>query len=197
MNSKEKFKRTFSVVRTSEDYCKGVYEMNHTHTKRFYTSMAVAACLVLCLAFGAMGVCYAANVGGIQRQIQLWVNGDQTDAVIEFSGEGTYSLEYTDVDGGTHSQSGGGVAFDAFGNERPLTEEELLAELNAPDVRYEEGGKVMLYYYGQATDITDMFEEDICYIKLVNDSAELYMTIKYQNGYATSPDRYMNPKEFN
>lgn len=196
MSNSEKYKRAFSVVCTSTDYCKGVNEMNNAPIRRLYIPRAVAACLAVCLAFSAAGVCYAANVGGLQRTIQLWIDGDQTDAVIEFNGEGGYSLEYTDDEGKVHSQSGGGVAIDPFGNERPATEEELMEELNAPDVRYQDG-RVMVYYFGQALDITDSFEDDVCYVKLIHEGKELYLTVKYGKGYASSPRRYIDPKTFN
>ena len=39
-------------------------------------------------------------------------------------------------------QGGGGVAFDENGNERPMTEDELLQELTAPDVQYEDNENV-------------------------------------------------------
>lgn len=197
MNNKENFKRAFAVVRTSEDYCKGVYEMNRTFSRKLYMSRVLAVCLILCVAFGAAGACYAADVGGIQRQVQIWIMGDQTDAVIEFNGNGGYNMEYTDVEGNKVSQSGGGVAYDAFGNERPATEEELMNELNAPNVRYGEDGKVTLYYYGQAEDITDMFEDGVCYIKLVHDGEPLYLTIKYQKGYACNSKKFVSADEFN
>lgn len=197
MNNKENFKRAFAVVRTSEDYCKGVYEMNRTFRKKLYMPRVLAVCLIVCVAFGAAGACYAADVGGIQRQIQIWIMGDQTDAVIEFNGNGGYDMEYTDADGNKVSQSGGGVAYDAFGNERPATEEELMNELNMPDVRYGEDGKVTLYYYGQAEDITDMFEDGVCYIKLVHDGEPLYLTIKYQNGYTSNSKKFVSADKFN
>lgn len=197
MNNKEKYKRAFSAVCTSTDYCKGVFEMNKTRTKRFHMSKIAVACLALCLVLGATGVCYAADVGGIQQQLQIWIRGNLTDAVIEFNGEGSYRMEYEDADGNSASRGGGGAAFDIFGRERPLSEEDLMAHLNAPDVQYGEDGTVTLYYYSQATDITDLFDDGVCYIKLIHDDEELYVTIKYQNGYAYSPSHYINPNSFN
>lgn len=194
MNNRDKYKRTFSVVRTSRDYGKGVLEMSQTKTKR--SGMPKIAILVaaICLAFGTAGVCYAADVGGIQRQIQLWINGDQTDAVIEFDGEGGYMIHYPDENGETHSRGGGGVAIDHFGNERPLTEQELLEELNSLDVRYEDDGRVMVYYYDQALDITDMFDEDgVCYVTMIRDDQPLFVTVKYRDGFAASSRCYVDP----
>ena len=42
-----------------------------------------AACAAAVLTMGLASAAYAADVGGIQRSIQIWVNGDQTDAVLD------------------------------------------------------------------------------------------------------------------
>lgn len=164
--------------------------------------VSVAACL--CVLLGTSAVCYAANVGGIQRQIQLWIDGDKTSAVIEFNGSGEYTLSYKDSEGNLYSESGGGVKFDQEGNEIPVTDEELLEEIYAPNVVYEDE-KAILYYYNQIADnyfrheldITDLFVDDVCYITLTQNGKPLYITVKYQNGLATSPNRYLSPQEFN
>ena len=74
---------------------------------------------------------------------------------------------------------------------------ELWSEINTPEVSYEDDGKVFLYYVDQKLDITDKFEDGICYIELQVDGKIQYMTIKYQNGYAMSPHGYVQPWEFN
>ena len=169
------------------------------HWKRW---VSVAACL--CLLLGISSVCYAANVGGIQRQIQLWLEGDKTAAVIEFDGNGEYALSYKDSKGNLYSQTGGGVKFNEDGTEVPATEEELLKEMFAPNVVYEDGKAILYYYnhvednyYKHSLDITDLFEDDVCYITLTQDGKPLYITVKYQKGLATSPYKYLSPWEFN
>lgn len=73
-----------------------------------------------------------------------------------------------------------------------------MEELNAPDVEYEEDGSVWVYYYDQKIEITDKFDADgVCYVKLSNHGEILYMTVKYQNGFCTSPNRYISPSDFN
>ncbi len=139
---------------------------------------------------------YAADVGGIQRTIQIWVHGDRTDATLEFDGSGGYTMSYTDNSGAQQTQSGGGVAFGPFGEERPLTEEELLAELMMPDVRYEDDGTVWVYWQDQAVEITDKFENGVCYVKLTSGEGTQYVTVKYDNGFATDPHKYRDPKMF-
>lgn len=59
---------------------------------------------------------------------------------------------------------GGGVAINPDGTERPLTEEELWDEINAPEVEYEEDGRVVVYYLNQQLDVTDKFVDGVCYV---------------------------------
>ena len=67
-----------------------------------------------------------------------------------------------------------------------------------PDIEYEKDGSVILYYKNQSIDITHKFNKDnICYVKLVDGDDSLYVTVKYNNGYASSPNKYISPWEFN
>ena len=77
------------------------------------------------------------------------------------------------------------------------TEEELMEVINMPEVEYEEDGSVWVYYRNQKMDITDKFEDGVCYVELKDGDTIQYMTVKYQNGYALSSERYLTPGEFN
>ena len=161
--------------------------------KRLIPKVAVAiAAFVLVVGYGSAA--YAMDVGGIQRIVQVWIHGDQTDATFTVE-NGSYTLDYKDADGNDVHQSGGGVAYEN-GTERPLTDEELLEELSMPDVEYKEDGTVWVYYLDQKMEITDKFENDICYVKLKADGKTQYITVKYQGGFATSPHGYVQPSEF-
>lgn len=47
-------------------------------------------------------------------------------------------------------------------------------------------------------EITDSFNSDgVCFVQLKNGSQTLYLTVKYQNGYATSPLGFVQSEEFN
>ena len=46
-------------------------------------------------------------------------------------------------------------------------------------------------------EITDKFEDGICFVKLKADGETQYITVKYQNGFATSPHGYVQSWEFN
>lgn len=194
MTNKEKYKQAFSVLQTSGDFSMEVEKMamRQKHHKVKTIAAAVAACIVL---VGGAGTAYAANLGGIQRTIQLWINGDQTNATLEINNDGnssTYIIKIPDENGNSTEITGGGVAMDGDGVERLLTEDEIMEQINQPDVEYEDDGSVWLYYKDQKLDITDRFEDGICYVKLTDGKDVKYLTIKYNDGYAMSDSKYVS-----
>ena len=201
MTDKEKFQKIFDKLHASPDVLTEVLNMTTEkkvvpiRRKRYMPKIAVAVA-ALVLVVGTGSVAYAMDLGGIQRIIQVWIHGEQTNAIFTIE-NGTYTLDYTNENGEEVHRGGGGVAFNEDGSERYLTEEELWSEINAPDVQYEEDGRVMVYYLNQQMDITDKFEDGICYLQLQVDGETRYMTVKYQNGYAMSPHGYVQPNEFN
>ena len=109
--------------------------------KKRFTPKAAASTTAAIAAAGSGSAAYAMDVGGIQRIVQVWIHGDQTDAIFNVE-NGNYTLDYKDADGNDVSQGGGGVAYEN-GTERPLTADELLDEINMPEVEYEEDGTVV------------------------------------------------------
>ena len=196
MTNREKYKQTFSTLHVSDNFSLEVEKMEQTTKHYRYKTMlgSIIACVML---VGSTATAYATDFCGIQRTLQLWIEGDQTEVTIELSKEGTYNMEYTDDEGNLIQQGGGGVAINEDGSESPLTEEELLDLLDDPDVRYEDDGTVLIYYYDQIIDITDKFEDGVCYAKVSNGKETLYMTIEYQNGWSSSPTKYLSPSMVN
>ena len=197
MTNKAKYKQAFDALAASGDFQMEVDNMSRLNRKHKLKTIAaaIAACLIVTI---GTGTAYAADVGGIQRKVQMWIHGDQTDVTLKIDSDGSYTGKYTDKDGNEKEFGGGGVAYEWNGTERPLTEEEIMEEMNAPDVEYEDDGKVMLYYKNQSVDITDKFDKDgVCYVKLEDGDGVLYVTVKYNNGFSTSSDRYIMPYEFN
>lgn len=196
MTNKEKYKQAFSGLHPLEPISLEVTQMVKMQKKhKFQVAAAILTAFIL---VGGTGTVYAANVGGIQRTIQLWIHGDQTHATLDVKEDGSYNLNYSDENGNTVEQGGDGVAFDADGTERPLTEDEIMEQINMPEVEYEEDGSVWVYYENQKIEITDKFDNDkICYVKIKGKEKTLYLTVKYQNGYCISEDKYPNPASFN
>lgn len=97
MTNKEKYKQAFSVLHPSEPISLEVEQMVKIQKKHKF--QIAAAILAACILVGGSGTVYAANVGGIQRTIQLWIHGDQTDATLNVNEDGSYTLNYSDKDG--------------------------------------------------------------------------------------------------
>lgn len=192
MSNKEKYQRTFSALHASNDCLMEVSSMKHT--KKFHMSRLAAVCAAVVMALGLTCAAYAADVGGIQRTVQVWIEGDKTDAVFDLQDDGTYILRWQDEDG-EHKSSGGGIEIAPDGSQRPLTADELLEEINAPDVQYLEDGSVWVYYRDRGIEITDRFDEDgVCYVQVKpSDGDVLYMTIEYQRCFSYSRHSYLAP----
>ena len=195
MTNKQRYQRVFSKLHASESCMMEVYEMKQT--RKIHVRRLAAACAAAVMVMGMASVAYAADVGGIQRSIQLWINGDQTDAVLDVQGS-SYTVTYQGEDGDSHQIYGGGVAIENDGSERPLTEDEILEQLDSPDVEYRADGSVWVCYHDGKIEITDQFDEDgVCYVQLNTEDGPLYLTAKYQNGFACSPHSYISPRSFN
>ena len=84
MTNKQRYQRTFSTLHASEDCLMEVKAMKPT--KKIYISRLSVACAAVVMAIGLASVVYAADVGGIQRNVQIWIDGDKTDAVLDIQG---------------------------------------------------------------------------------------------------------------
>ena len=193
MTNREKYKQAFSVLRASDDFDLEANHMKQT-AKQFRLRKAVVLAAACVMVIGSATIAYAADVGGIQRTVQLWLHGEQTAVTIEFDGAGGYNMEYTDEEGNDRYKGGGGVAFEADGTERPVTEEEIMEMLSRPEVEYRDDGSVWVYWLSQAVEITDRFEDGVCYVQLVNGEDTMYVTVRYQDGYTSSPHKYIDAR---
>lgn len=193
MTNREKYKKAFSVVRPSDEFSLEVEKMKKI--KKLHLIKTMAASFVGCAIFlTSVSAAYAMDVGGIQRTVQLWIHGDRTNVTVQFDENGTYRMNYTDADGTEQFRAGGGVAIAPDGTEIPLSEEDLMEHLMMPDVEYEDDGSVWVYWRDQKVDITDKFENGICYVKLVSEGEKpLYVTVKYKGGYAADYHKYAEP----
>ena len=173
MTEKERFQRAFAPLHASPDTMTEVMKMTERKTKRpaLHRAATIGLAAALVLALGS--VAYASDLGGIQRTVQLWLNGEMTDATLTVN-EGSYTLRYPDKDGTEHERGGGGIAI-------------------------EDDGTVMLYYRGQSLDITDRFDEDgLCHVLLRDEQdggKTLFVTIRYNDGYSYNSTKYEDPSD--
>ncbi len=186
MTDKERYKRTFSRLHASDHCLMEVETMKIRKIAPVRRMISVCAAAVLIAAMAT--VAYAADLVGIQRTVQVWIHGDQTNAVLELSG-GSYTLTY-DEEGEQKTVGGGGVSFDIFGNERPLTEEEIMEHLNSPQVEYRTDGTVWVYCRDQELEITDRFQNGVCYVSIKDGDQTLYLTVEASGTYSYSPHGY-------
>lgn len=194
MTEKERYQRAFSALHTSDGFQVRLEETKKpAHTVRI-RRVLTAACVAMALAAGATAA-YASNVGGIQRTIQIWLHGELTDATLDINtSDGTYAIR---DQSGHITQSGGGVALNRDGTERPLTAKEIEEDLaNAPDTETV-NGRTYLLLGSQRIDLTDRFDDSgFCYITVKTGSGKRYVTVRKNGGLASSPNRYMLPDEF-
>lgn len=195
MIDKQQYQRTFGLLHASELNLKEE-QLTMRKTNHFTARKAITLCAAVILVLSMATVCYAADVGGIQRIVQIWTRGDQTSAVMDLE-NGHYTISWQDADGVSHQMGGGGIAIDIDGSERPLTQEELLEQLNMPDVEYRDDGSVWIYYRNQAMEITDRFNQDgVCFVQLKDGAKALYVTVKYRGGFAFSPNAFVQPDQW-
>lgn len=194
MTNKEKYKEAFGVLRPETEQWEVQPMKNNIKSFKSKRILAVAAVVVI-LAVAAVGV-YAADVGGIQTALKTWFHGQEVDVDVSTGENGEYNFEVKDENGNvTGSFGGGGVEIGLFGKERELTPQEVL-DANVLDVTKEEDGRMMLYYYDQSYDITDLFSADgKCKVCLTDSSTgrdkTLYIDIELDNengGYGYSTD---------
>lgn len=195
MTEQERYRRAVSALHPDPAFRVVLQKQGKTPARvraslRFHAGLA-AILWILALSLVGAGV-YAANIGGIQRKIQILQHGELTDAVLSVSDtDGTYQV--TDPSGRV-LLGGGGVAIQEDGTERPLTEEELLSGL-ADQVSAEvENGHYYLCWRSHLFDLTGAFDRSsVCYVTLTDGSDTLYVTALSDGAVASSPSRYLIP----
>lgn len=196
MTNRERYKQAFSTLQSSSQHTWEVEEMALIQ-KKHRKNIAVAAAVACAVVIGAGGTAYAADLGGIQEKISMWLYGTQREVNVTENGEngyGGYTFTYMQ-DGETKSIGGGGVSIDADGNETWLSADEVAAEMsNSADIAVDEDGRVWVYYYDQKIDITDSFDENgICNLTLTHEDKTVYLEITKDEDGGYSLTQTENP----
>ncbi len=203
MSNREKYKRAFQALHApNNDWLEAVnMDMNRKHERFSFSRRAAVAVMIAVLLVGSLTAAYAADLGGFRRTVTMWFHGQATEAQVEvytgedggsnvaYSAEGdgegspapaSYVVTWTDENGEEHQMMGGGVAMEPDGTERPLTMDEYLEDLSgspAEMLEVSEDGRVTLYWYDIAEDITDRFEDGVCRLTLTHGDETLYFTV--------------------
>lgn len=183
MTNRERYKQAFSALQTSGKRVLEVEDMVNMQKK--HRKKIAAAVAAICAAFiGVSGTVYAADIGGIQQKVRVWMYGKEEEVVITGKGDGSYILHY---DGDEQGEMGfGGVAIgeDENGNttESWLSPDELVITLNqSVDIAKDTDGRIWIYYYDQKADITDLFDEEgICKVQLTHEKETVYLEIEQE-----------------
>ncbi|MBR3166069.1 MAG: hypothetical protein IKF16_07860 [Lachnospiraceae bacterium] len=175
MTNHEEYKKAFRHVRPSREITMEDLEMNkqaYIRGKVLTIVGSVAGAVIL-----SGGVCYAANVGGIQETVQLWLHGNQVEATVESSEDVPFTVTYEDEEG-IHEFGGGGMSEDENGEMRPISMEEYIEYLQneSIDVEMKEDGSCWLYGGETAMDITDLF--NVCETSIEVDGKTKWVRIE-------------------
>ena len=193
MTNKERYKQAFSALPSPRKFDLEVGDMIKMQ-KKHRKNIAVAAAAACAVIIGGSATAYAADIGGIQEKISVWIFGKETETVMTPTGTGAYSFSYNKDDGSSDSFNYGIADVDADGNITWKPVDDVVSSINETAmVNVDENGRVWVYYYDQKIDITDRFEDDVCYVKVSNGDETLYMTVQYQNGWSASSHKYVEP----
>lgn len=163
MTNKERYKQAFSALQSSRQLYLEVEEMTRIQ-KKHKKNMAIAAAVACAVVIGGSGTVYAADIGGIQEKLTMWLYGRQTEVEVTENGSGGYQFTYDRGDGEEEIMGYGGVAIDEDGEMTWLSAEELAEHINeSVSVEEDADGKVWVYYHDQKMDITDLFDENGVY----------------------------------
>lgn len=188
MTNKDRYKQACSALHPSKTI-KLEEIMKHTTHKVMRPIAAVVATVVLLC--GCVTMAYAADVGGIRTTIQSWFRGEAADMDVVEKAPGEYEFQIHQ-NGQTHTMGGGGVAIDMFGNEQPLSPEDV-AQTLSEEISQKEDGSIWLYYKNYAIDITEYMTPNGCKLLLNDNGEKLYYNVTaVENrscGYSRCPNK--------
>ncbi len=178
MTNKERYKQAFSAIQSSRQLYLEVEEMAKIQ-KKHKKNMAVAAAVACAVLIGGSGTVYAADIGGIQEKISVWLYGRQTEMEVAEHGDGGYLFTYDHGNGDEAIMGYGGVSIDEDGSMTWLSADELAEQINeSASVKEDADGKVWVYYHDQKIEITDSFDENgVCGINMKQDGRTVYVEV--------------------
>lgn len=189
MTNKDRYKQVCSALHPSKTITLEEIPMKHTTHKVMRPIAAVVATVVLLC--GCVTMAYAADVGGIRTTIQSWFRGEAADMDVVEKAPGEYEFQIHQ-NGQTHTMGGGGVAIDMFGNEQPLSPEDV-AQTLSEEISQKEDGSIWLYYKNYAIDITEYMTPNGCKLLLNDNGEKLYYNVTaVENrscGYSRCPNK--------
>ncbi len=193
MTNKERYRRAFSTLHASYPVSWEEKTMEKTN-RHFKMRPALAAGLAAVLLVGCAGAAYAANVGGIQQTVRMWLGGQSVEAQVEDHSTqdvGAYTFTVPGPDGQSVTRSVGGTAIAPDGARRPMSAQEL-AEDFATEVVETEDGAVWLYDHDKSYDITAHLADGQTRLTLEADGHTVYYDFALEDGEILSYTRLLD-----
>ncbi len=177
VTDKERYQRAFQTLHASDKIYWEADKM--TARKNKIMKKVVAAGAAFVLVSGSITAAYAADIGGIQQKLTMWLHGEQTEVTARDYGENSYKYTYTDEDGKKQEFVAGGVTIDDSGNEHPVSAQEILDDFT-DHISIGDDGRTYLNYWDtqQQIDITDLFDQKgECRVAVKDGDRTAYFTV--------------------
>ena len=165
-NNKDRYQKSFNTLHLSEEFREKINEHPEDNGKgkimnframHGISRIAAAAVTVCTIALGSAGVCYANDIGGVRTTLQMWLNGSSQEVEVVQTGEGSYAIY---DENGEETMGFGGISYDEFGNEVPMSAEELVGYMNNDcHLEITDDGRYIFSYKNLTEDVTDQVDK--------------------------------------
>lgn len=147
-DERKRYRQTFSQIHIPHEI-----EMNtERKTKMNWFAKHAAALFAAAILMTGSTAAYAADLGGIRTTVSYWLNGEEVETEAISNDDGGYYFPEQGV-------GGGGISYDRFGNEQPMSAQELAEMTFNEYVEIRDNGEIWLKSRLGLWDITDLFEE--------------------------------------
>lgn len=158
----ERYKESFDRLHLSEDFrtrLAGALEHEREDSKMnnirvFSIGRIAAAAAAFTLLCGS--VCYAADLGGIRTNLQLWISGKSRNVEVTDMGNGTFA--WTDDSGVNHGF--GGFTSTEDGVVTAMPSGDIVTYMNNSAELEFKDGRVLFHYHNISEDVTDKIGAD-------------------------------------
>jgi hypothetical protein len=158
MTNKERYKKAAEIIvpSGSNDFLQNVEGRTmKMRSKKIIKTVAAAFAAVILIAATGTGV-YAADIGGIQKSVGIWLHGDVADVTIKEVGDGQFEVTYPDGS----VRGCGGMEEDGHGGMRGVSMESMIAQLRTSvECEQDEDGRIWIYIRDHKIDVTDQIDE--------------------------------------
>ncbi len=155
-SNSDRYKKSFDNLHLSGDFSSRLSESLEKEREdkkvvNLFSAGKIAAAIAICsLTCGT--ACYAADVGGIRTNFNIWLNGTNQNIEVQDNGDGSYS--WTDDEG--HEYGFGGITIDEDGTQHPLTPDEYFEMMNNDgSLEFTDDESFIFHYHNLSIDVTD------------------------------------------